>query len=216
MTLNGHSVGDGGSSYDKRVGRREEIFFNMQENDSQTGAATARIYTFNMNNPANSVVTAYTYQTFGNPQYLTNSKDQFSFSTNLTAYSPSTVSIAANTHFWGANGNSVSFANSTTLNGFSQNGNALTFNNLTLNGVTSSFTVTALGANIVISSYDPNSSISYTVSGSGNQTFTVNKPPTSVYIDGKQTLASKGWSYSESNGEIMITGATSKVVINFS
>ena len=147
-----------------------------------------------MSNPANPVVTAYTYQTYGTPQYLTDPADQFNFSTNLTAYSPSTVSIAANTNFLGATDNSVSFANSITLNGFSQNGDALTFNNLTLNGVTSNFTVTALGANIVISNYDPNSSINYAVSGSGSQTFSVNKPPASVDIDGKP--ASTGWSYS--------------------
>ncbi|MGD0203015.1 MAG: metallophosphoesterase [Candidatus Bathyarchaeia archaeon] len=212
MTLNGHAANIGGSAYHKRVGNREEIFFNMQENDNKQGAATARIYAFNMSDPANPVVTAYTYQTFGTPQYLTDPADQFSFSTNLTSYSPSTVSIAANTNFWGANDHSLSFANSTTLNGFSQYGTALTFNNLTLNGVTSNFTVTAIGANIVISSYNSNSSISYAVSGSGNQTFSVNKPPTSVDIDGKQT--SKGWSYS--NGEITVTGATSSVVMNFS
>ena len=146
----------GGTAYHKRVGNREEIFFNRQEVDNQTGAATARIYAFNMSNPANPVVTAYTYQTYGIPQYLTDPADQFNFSTNLTPYSSSTVSIAANTTFWGANDHSVSFTNSITLNGFSQNGNALTFNNLTLNGVTSNFTVTAIGANIVISNYNPN------------------------------------------------------------
>jgi hypothetical protein len=212
MTLNGHDANDGGTAYNKRVGNREEIFFNMQEVDNQTGAATARIYAFNMSDPANPVVTAYTYQTYGTPQYLTDSLDQFSFSTHLTPYSPSTVSIAANTNFWGANDKSVSFANSTTLTGFSQYGDVLTFNNLTLNGVTSNFTVTAIGANIVISSYNPNSGISYAVSGSGSQTFSVNKPPTSVDIDGTQT--STGWSYS--NGEITVTGATSSVVMNFS
>ena len=99
MTVNGHSMGDGASAYNKKVRNREEIFFNMQENYSQTGAATARIYTFNMSDPANPVVSAYTFQTFGATQYLTDPKDQFSFSTNLTAYSPSTVSIAANTNF---------------------------------------------------------------------------------------------------------------------
>jgi hypothetical protein len=212
MTLNGHDANDGGTAYNKRVGNREEIFFNMQEVDNQTGAATARIYALNMSDPANPVVTAYTYQTYGTPQYLTDSLDQFSFSTHLTPYSPSTVSIAANTNFWGANDKSVSFANSTTLTGFSQYGDVLTFNNLTLNGVTSNFTVTAIGANIVISSYNPNSGISYAVSGSGSQTFSVNKPPTSVDIDGTQT--STGWSYS--NGEITVTGATSSVVMNFS
>jgi hypothetical protein len=211
MTLNGHAIDDG-TAYNKRVGNREEIFFNKQEVANQQGAATARIYAFNMSDPANPVVTAYTYQTDGTPQFLTDPKDQFSFSTNFTPYSSSTVSIAANTTFWGASRNNVSFANSITLNGFSQNGNALTFNNVTLNGVTSNFTVTAIGANIVISNYDPDSSISYAVSGSGNQTFSVNEPPASVDIDGIQTFS--GWTYL--NGEIMVTSATSSVVINFS
>ena len=201
MTLNGHDIGDGGTAYNKRVGNREEIFFNMQEVDNQQGAATARIYAFNMSDPANPVVTAYTYQTYGTPQYLTDPADQFSFSTNLTPYSSSTITIAANTNFLGASDNSVSFANPITLNGFSQNGTALTFNNLTLNGVTSNFTVTAIGADIVISSFNPDSSISYAVSGSGSQTFSVNESPASVDIDGIQT--SNGWSYS--NGEIMVT-----------
>ncbi len=211
MTLNGHDINDGGTAYNRKVGNREEIFFNRQEVDGQTGAATARIYDFNMSDPASPVVNVYTYQTYGTPQYLTDSLDQFSFSTSLTAYSPSTVSIAANTTFLGANRNSESFNNSITLNGFSQYGDALTFNNLTLNGVTSNFTVTALGANITISNYDLNSYISYTVSGSGSQTFSVNESPASVYINGIQTL--NGWSYS--NGEIMVTGATSSVVMNF-
>jgi len=103
--------------------------------------------------------------------------DQFSFSTNLTAYSPSTISIAANTNFLGSNGNSVSFVNPITLNGFRQNGDALTFKNLTLNGGTSNVTITAIGANIVLSNYNPNNSISYTVSRSGNQTFYVTSNP---------------------------------------
>ena len=211
MTLNGHYTNIGGTAYNKRVGNREEIFFNRQEVDNQTGAATARIYAFNMSDLANPVVNVYTYQTYGTPQYLTDSLDQFSFSANLTPYSSSTVSIAANTTFLGASRNSVSFNNSITLNGFSQYGDALTFNNLTLNGVTSNFTVTALGANITISNYDLNSYISYTVSGSGSQTFSVNESPASVDINGIQTL--KGWSYS--NGEIMVTGASSSVVMNF-
>ena len=214
MTLNGHCTNTGGTAYNKRVGNREEIFFNRQEVDKQTGAATARIYDFNMSDPANPIVNVYTYQTYGTPQYLTDYKDQFSFSTNLTAYSSSTVSIAANTTFLGANRNSVSFNNSITLNGFSQYGDALTFNNLTLNGVTSHFTVTALGANIVISNYDPKSGINYTVSGRGKQTFSVNKLPASVDIDGALASNGNGWSYS--NGEITVTGATSSVVINFS
>ncbi len=209
MTINGHSISTGLAD-NKRVGHREEIFFNRQEVDKQTGAATARIYTFNMSNPANPVVNAYTYQTYGIPQYLTDPKNQFNFSANLTRYSPSTVSVTANTNFLEANDHSVSFAKSITLNGFSQNGDALTFNNLTLNGATSSFTVTALGANIVINNYDSNS-INYAVSGSGSQTFSVNASPSSVDINGAPT--SSGWDYS--NGEIAVTGATTTVAINF-
>ena len=113
----------------------------------------------------------------------------------------------------GTSRNSVSFNNSITLNSFSQYGDALTFNNLTVNGVTSNFTVTALGADIVISNYDLNNYISYTVDGIGNQTFsTIGQPPVSVTIDGKQTLT--GLSYSSTSGEIMVTGATSSVVID--
>jgi hypothetical protein len=213
MTLNGHDIDDGGVAYNKMVGNREEIFFNRQEVDNQMGAATARIYTFNMSNLANPVVNVYTYQTYGTPQYLTDSLDQFSFIPNLTAYSPSTVNIAANTTFLGASRNSVSFANSTTLNGFSQNGDPLTFNNLTLNGITSNFTVTALGADMTISNYCLNNYISYTVDGIGNQTFSVNELPASVDIDGIPTPYGNGWSYS--NGEIMVTGATLSVFLDF-
>ncbi len=215
MTLNGHDISDGGTAYNIKVGSIEECFFNMQEVASQTGAATARIYTFNMSDPANPVVNAYTYQTYTEPmQYLTDSLDQFSFSSNLIPYSASTAEIAANTTFLGASGYSVTFNSSITLNSFSQYGDALTFNNLTDNGVTSNFNETVLGANIVISSYNPNFAISYAVSGSGNQTFSVNEFPASVDIDGVlQTSPGNGWSYE--NGEITVTAATSSVVIDF-
>ena len=85
---------------------------------------------------------------------------------------------------------------------------------MNLNGAISNFTVTTIGANIVINNFNPNSSISYIVSGSGNQAFSVNKPPTSVYIDGSQVGTGIGWSYSK--GEITVTGATSSAVVNFS
>ncbi len=214
MTLNGHDIGDGATAYNKMVGNREEIFFNMQELNDQQSAAIARIYTFNMTNPANPVVNVYTYQTYGTPEYLTDSADQFSFSANLNSYSASTVNVAANTAFLGASDNSVSFANSITLNSFSQYGDALTFNNLTLNGVTSNFTVTALGADVSINNFDLNTNISYTVDGVGNQTFSLNEQPTSVYVDGTQTLTRNGWSYE--NGEIVVSGAASSVIMNFS
>ena len=164
MTVNGHCIGEG-SGFNKKVGNREEIFFNMQENNSQTGAATERIYTFNMNNPSTPVVIARTFETSGT--YLTDQIDQFNFSTNLNAYSPTTVTLPAYTNFWGSNGNSISFNNSISLMGFSQNANALTFKSLNLNGVTSTFTATTTGTNMVINNYDSGSSISYIVNGSG-------------------------------------------------
>jgi hypothetical protein len=87
---------------------------------------------------------------------------------------------------------------------------------LALNGITSNFTVTAVGANIVISNYNSTGEISYTVSGSGgSQAFLVNTAPVSVYINGNTTPApiGDGWTYS--NGEVTVTGATSQVTINF-
>jgi hypothetical protein len=214
MTVNGHDINNGGTAYNVRVGNREEIFFNAQELDNQQGAADARIYTFNMSDLANPVVNVYTYQTYGTPQYLTDSWDQFSFSASLIPYSPANSSIVANTPFLGAIGNSVSFDSLITINGFSQNGDVLTFSNLTLNEVTSNFTVTSVGADMVINYFNLNSSISYTVDGSGSQTLSLVNLPSSVYIDGSSPLNENGWSYSD--GEITVTGATSSAVINFS
>ncbi|MGA2523590.1 MAG: metallophosphoesterase [Candidatus Bathyarchaeia archaeon] len=105
LTLNGHDVNDGGTAYNRKVGNREEIFFNRQEVDGKTGGAAARIYTFNMSNPAQPVVNVYTYQAYSNgaegPQYLTDPLDQFSFSVNLSAYSPQTVNFTGGTDFLG-------------------------------------------------------------------------------------------------------------------
>jgi predicted MPP superfamily phosphohydrolase len=86
MTMNGHNT-VGGYAYNIKVGNIEECFFNRQEYDNQQGAATARIYVFNMANPSKPTIDAYTYQTFGTPQYLTDPVDQFSFSSNLIPYS---------------------------------------------------------------------------------------------------------------------------------
>jgi uncharacterized coiled-coil protein SlyX len=209
MTINGHATSTG-TAYNHKIGNREEIFFNRQESNNEQGAACARIYTFEMSDPANPVVNVYTYQTFGTPHYLTDPEDQFSFSTNLNAYSLSAVSVASGTDFLGANGYSVGIATCATLKGFSQHGDTLRFNDLTLNGATSNLTVTAVGANIVISKCDADSGISYTVSGSGSQAFLVVARPVSVDIDGVRTL--NGWSYSK--GEVTFTGATSSVNVN--
>jgi hypothetical protein len=210
MTLNGHAAGSD-AAYNRKVWNREEIFFNRQDLADQQGAACARIYTFEMTKPANPTVDVYTYQTFKTPGYVTDPLNQFSFMTNLKAYQPSTVNIAKGTDFLEASGYKVDFASLATMNGFSQKGNSLTFKDLSLNGATSNFTVSTLGTDIAISKYDVTSGISYTVSGIGSQTFSVNAAPMSVDIDGQQ--ASKGWTYSKE--EVTVTGATSSVKVNF-
>lgn len=215
MTLNGHdtSFRNDVVGYDKKVGNREEIFFNRQEMSSQEGAATARIYTFEMSSPADPTVNVYTYQTFGTPHYLTDSLDQFSFSTNLKAYSPTTFSVPSGTEFLEANGYSVSFATSATLAQFSQNGDTVKLSDLNLNGVASNLTAASVGANIVITNYNPDTALSYSVSQSGGaQTFLVNSKPTSVVVDGALIKNGQGWSYSK--GEVTVTDAALSVTIN--
>ncbi len=215
MTLNGHDVGEGVAST-QRIGNREEIFFNRQELDAETGAACARIYTFNMSNPSHPVVNVYTYQTYSNsnggPAYLTDQPNQFSFTSNLTAYSPQTVSLAGGTSFLGSSGFNTTFANPITLAAYNQTGNLLRFYNLTLNGYTSNLTVSSVGANIVIGNSN-STSLSYTVNaGGGTQTFLLNTQPTSVIIDGASVANGHGWSYL--NGVVTVTGATKSVTVN--
>jgi hypothetical protein len=212
MTLNGHDYGEGGTADNLRVGNREEVFFNRQEVDNQMGAATARIYTFDMSSPSSCVVTVSTYQTYNTPQYIDDPSDEFSFSTSLAAYSPTNASIPMGTSFRGASGYSVSLGAAATLQSFSQYGDALTFNGLTMNGAVSNFTVTSVGANIVINSFNA-TQIAYTVSGGGgSQAFTVKTAPTSVEIDGAVVASGDGWNYL--NGEVTVTGATASVTIN--
>lgn len=212
MTINGHAASTSPmAAFDKRVGDREEIFFNRQDLDDEQGAACARIYTFEMSKPSNAAVDVYTYQTLGNVGYLTDPEDQFSFPANLRPYTPSTVSISEGTDFLGASGYSVSFSGQATIQNYRQYGDTLTFKNLNLNGATSNATVTSVGANITISQFNPAGSISYTVSGSGEQTFPVESKPTSVNIDGSPAPVGDGWNYA--NGEVTVTGANSSVNI---
>jgi len=220
MTINGHDC-DYGPAGNIRVGNREEVFFNRQELDNRMGAATARIYTFNFNDASNPVVNVYTYQTFAPAHFLTDPPNQFTFSPNLTAYSPLNATIASGTDFLGASAYSMSFASSATLQSFTQYGDTLTFNGLTMNGVTSNFTVTSVGANIVINSFPPNTGvISYTVSGSGgSQMFSVPTATHQVSVEFNGASAPPSdWSYSPnvitetgavsySTGEITVTGA---------
>ena len=76
MTLNGHDIGSASPCAEKNVQyqregvNREEIFFNMQYQYDQEGAAIARIYTFDMSNSTKPVVTAYEYATAGLPVYV--------------------------------------------------------------------------------------------------------------------------------------------------
>lgn len=214
MTLNGHDVGEG-AAFNQKLGNREEIFFNRQEIDGEAGAASARIYTFNMTNPAQATVTAYTYQAYSNPQggpsYLIDQINQFTFTSKMIAYSPQITNLESSTPFLGASGFSTSFSNPITLASYNQTGDLLRFYNLTLNDFTSNLTESSVGASISINTLD-SSSISYTVSGGGGtQAFLVDTQPTSVNIDGTQTLI--GWTYS--NGVVTVTNATKAVTINF-
>ena len=225
MTINGHDI-DYGPAANIQVGNIQEIFFNRQQYDNLMGSATARIYTFNFNNPAKPVVDVYTYQDYGSPHYLTDPANQFTFAPNLIAYSPSLspLSITKGTYFLGASGYSVSFATSASLQSFSQFGDTLTFNGLTLNGLTLNFTVTVDNASILINTYN-STMISYTVSGGGGtQIWSIAAQPASVYF-GNVLAPSNDWAYSStvttetsttswSTGEVTITGATSSVTIN--
>ncbi len=215
MTLNGHDVGEGAANT-LRIGNREEIFFNRQELDSETGAASARIYTFNMTNPSNPTVNVYTYQAYGNlqsgPQYLTDEYNQFSFTSNLTAYKPITLSLASDTPFVGASGFTSSFTSPITLVDYNQTFDLLRFMNLTFGGFMSNLTMSSVGVNLIINNYT-STSVSYTVnSGGGTQTFLLNTQPTSVIIDGASIAIGHGWSYL--NGVVTVTGATKSVTIN--
>jgi hypothetical protein len=170
-----------------------------------------------MTNPNNPNVFASTYQTYGTPQYLLDAANQFNFSTHLLQYNPnlSNITIPASTDFVGSSGYSVSFAAPAILQTYSQYGDQLTFTGLTLNNATSSFTASALGANITVENAN-SALISYTVSGNGTQTFSANTAPTSVDIDGVVATNGDGWSYSAANAQVTVTAATAKVDINFS
>jgi hypothetical protein len=84
LTLNGHDPS--GSAFAKRVGDRQEIFFNRQvittttgPSPGQTGAAAVRIYTFDL---STKNVNTQTYDVYGQ-SWLTTAANQFSFTTNL-------------------------------------------------------------------------------------------------------------------------------------
>ena len=78
LVVSGHIQSWSTGSNHKLVGSREEVFFNRQEMDGQLGAASVRIYTFNMTSMQVNVSTfALDIQT-----WLTDSANKFSFFIN--------------------------------------------------------------------------------------------------------------------------------------
>ena len=79
MTISGHIQSRSIGANNKRVGNREEIFFNRQEINDRRGAASIRIYNFDL---VNMQVNVSTYD-IDSKTWLTDSRNQFIFSVNL-------------------------------------------------------------------------------------------------------------------------------------
>ena len=91
MTISAHIQSRTTGANNKHIGTREEVFFNRQELNNQLGAASVRIYSFNLTNSQVSVSTfAVDLQT-----WLTDNQNQFSFSINLQSDADSAVPVAA-------------------------------------------------------------------------------------------------------------------------
>jgi hypothetical protein len=82
LALSGHNYGWNMT----RAGNREEIIFDRQEENNMTGAASVRIYTFNLDSKK---VYATTY-CLDNKTWLTDSYSQFNFDVSLTSNNPYT------------------------------------------------------------------------------------------------------------------------------
>ena len=83
LTLSGHDPT--GTANMSRVGNREEIFFNRQGVNNQTGAAAIRIYTFNLTSMSVNTST-YAYNlTSNNWTWLTDGYNQFNFNVSLNS-----------------------------------------------------------------------------------------------------------------------------------
>ena len=79
LALSAHIQSRTIGAYNQRVGNREEVFFNRQEINYRLGAASVRIYTFNLDD--NQVdVSTFTLDT---QTWLTDKQNQFNFSINL-------------------------------------------------------------------------------------------------------------------------------------
>lgn len=91
MTISAHIQSRTTGANNKHVGNREEIFFNRQELNDQLGGASVRIYSFNLTSKQVDVSTfALDLQT-----WVTDNKNQFSFSTNLQAHEAKEFPTAA-------------------------------------------------------------------------------------------------------------------------
>jgi hypothetical protein len=206
LTLNGHD-NDQIASSNQRIGGREEIYFNRQSLNNLMGAASVRIYSFDLNMKQVDVST-YALDT---QTWLTNPGNKFSFSLNLQ--NSDTNNIFPYSYYWV--GPSYQSYISFSMNCYAASTTPVTsgwsFRNLSLNGVNSNATITTTGASIVISNYDQNSWINYTVIGNGTQTLTVKKLLTWASVAGK--IATN--ICSNSNGIITISNASSKVALAF-
>ena len=81
MTLNGHCGGDPAVNVHNQVNGRTQIEYDRQETDNRQGACSVRIYTFDLNS---QTVTVSTYSVWDN-LWITDSRDSFRFSPNLTS-----------------------------------------------------------------------------------------------------------------------------------
>ena len=83
LTLSGHDPT--GTANMTRVGNREEIFFNRQGINSQTGAAAVRVYTFNLTSKSVQTLT-YAYNvTAKSWGWLNDSNNKFNFNVNINS-----------------------------------------------------------------------------------------------------------------------------------
>ena len=89
MAISAHIQSYTTGAHNKRVGNREEVFFNRQELNNKLGAASVRIYSFNLTDSKVYVSTfAIDLQT-----WLTDSQNQFSFSINLHSDTDSAIPL---------------------------------------------------------------------------------------------------------------------------
>ena len=203
LTLSGHDDQIGANN--TKVGNREEIFFDRQDLDQQKGAASARIYTFNL---TSLQVTARTFLVY-EKTFLNDSYNNFTFDAHLQRDTAN--NIFPYSHFWvGPDYNSyISFSESCKVSSVDTVGSQWIFNNLTLNGITSNLVATSNNANLEINNYDPNNGVSGSVNGNGNVALSLDRAPVSVLIDGAPV--SDGWAYDGTL--ITLTAATSSIDI---